>query len=154
MDQSNLTHYEIQDTGTEVKNGAVIYPRVQEEYLKLYGSNLSPQIEYMIPEYQAPLKDRVNNKWDFTSKRVVGKNPLTFNLTLYFKSDKYSDMAKLFQMADNYGIKRIKGGNGIISNLPFAETDGSAFCLITRISPSESASRPNIIQVTLSGVFI
>lgn len=154
MDQSNLSHYEILDTGMETKGSSVVYSRVQDTYMRLYGNSFTPQIEYMSPEYQAPLKDRDNQEWQFTSKRVVGKNPVTFNLTLYFEKSKFGEMNKLFKMADNFGLKKIKGGNGIIENFPFSEEDGSAYFIITRLSPSESAGRINVIKVTMSGVFV
>lgn len=154
MGQDKISHYEIADTGTETKNGPVVYSREQVGYMKLFGTSFAPQIDYMSPEYQAPLKDRTNEVWEFTSKRIVGKNPVTFNLTLYFEKSRFNEMNKLFKMADNFGLKRIKGGNGIIENLPFAETDGSAHFIITRLSPSESASRTNVVKISMSGVFV
>lgn len=144
MDQSTIAKYEIYDTGMESINGSIEYTQASTEWINLSGANFQPNINYSTDGYQAPKKDYDNQKWTYESNRVTAKNPVTFTTRIAIPKERKEDFQSIINMGDTFGLKKIRGGFGLIEMMPGANENGEIYCLITAINPSESFSNGSI----------
>ena len=141
MAQDKIAKYEIQDTGLEVIGGSVVHTRASTNWINLRGASLQPNINYSTDGYQSSKKDYVNDKWTYESNRVTSKAPVTFTVPIAIPKDSVSDFQAVLNMGDTFGLKKIKGGFGLIDVMPESiDNSGTKelYCIIKAINPNES----------------
>lgn len=144
MDQSQIPKYEILDTGMETPDGSVVYNRASTSWINLKGASFQPNINYGTDGYQSPKKDYVNQKWTYEGNRVTSKNPITFTMAIAIDRASKADFETIIDMGDTFGLKKIKGGFGLIEMLPESNTNGEIYCIIKAINPNESFSNNSL----------
>jgi len=141
VDQSTVAKYEILDTGMEEVNGSVVYPRASTYWINLRGARFQPNVNYSTDGYQAPKKDYTNNRWTYESNRVTGKNSITFTMNVNIpKKNPNADteFKAILDMGDTFGLKKVRGGFGLIGLMPESDANGELYCIIKAINSSES----------------
>ena len=136
-DQSTVAKYEILDTGMEEIDGSVVYNQVTTDWINLRGMSFQPNINYSTDGYQSSKKDYTNQKWTYESNRITGKNPITFTISIAIPKDRWFDFKYILNMGDSFGLKKLRGGFGLIEMMP-GQVNGEIYVIIKGINPNES----------------
>lgn len=129
---------EIQDTGVSSVGGAKIYSTSSDDWINLYATTMRPELDSVGTNHEsARIKD---GERVAVSNEIITSLPTRITINgLYLLSD-IENFKKVIKMQRTLGLKKIKGGLGLINILPGVTDDSEIYIIIRSIKPTEVMS--------------
>lgn len=129
---------EIQDTGLDSIGGSEVYTKAGSGYLNLYATTMRPEFDVVGTNHEsARISSGVRTA---ASNEVISSLPTRITIQGLYSLDDISDFGTILSMSRTLGLKQIKGGLGLLGEMPGSQGDDTVYVIIKSIKPSEVIS--------------
>ncbi len=109
---------EIADTGLDKVNGTEIYVKVNSgEYLTLYSNVLRSEFTVQTTD-NSSYRKKDDSNITFHSNELTAVLPPRFTINAFIPVDNTDDISNVIALRNSKGIKKLKGGLGLINASP------------------------------------
>ena len=126
---------EIQDTGLDGIGGSVAYSLATSGYVNMNATNMRVEIDAMGTNHDAKLLDSGVLKASANEIESIKATRLTLNCLMPVTD--VANLGFIMAMSRTLGLKQIKGGMGLIPEIPGVQVDDTMYVIIRSIKPTE-----------------
>ena len=115
---------QIEDTGTNVKNGAISqFAKAVEGPQNIFARTVSPEIDFLFSKNESKRLDSAGDL-TYAPNTSESMNAPRLNIQCVFPLTELTTLQNVIKMGSTQGLKRLTGGLGTLATLPGAETEG------------------------------